>query len=121
LELDRQLEVWRMHLPESLRFPGADSLQLPPGALAAPFGFRRRPVDERLLGFLKARYCAAKTLTHRPFVYAVLHAEDRDSVPDETPQKAALYLRSALMGPIHAGILDDPFPLMQLPLNPCRT
>ncbi|KAL8364511.1 hypothetical protein RB595_003679 [Gaeumannomyces hyphopodioides] len=120
-ELDRQLEVWRTHLPEILRFDNNESLDVTVTQCEPRPGGRQRPIGDRLLGFLRARYLAAKSIIHRPFLHAVLHAKGIDSVAEGDVQKAALCLRAAFAGPIHAGILGDPFPLMQLPLNPCRT
>lgn len=120
-ELDRQLEVWRTHLPEILRFDNNESFDVTLTQCEPRPGGRQRPIGDRLLGFLRARYLAAKSIIHRPFLHAVLHAKGIDSVAEGDVQKAALCLRAAFAGPMHAGILGDPFPLMQLPLNPCRT
>jgi hypothetical protein len=81
---------------------------------------RRRTAQEKLLGFLKARYCAAKALIYRSFIYRILHAEDPDSISDDDRRGAELSLRAAIAGPVYAGILWDNLKTIEKPINPCR-
>ncbi|KLU93163.1 hypothetical protein MAPG_12101 [Magnaporthiopsis poae ATCC 64411] len=103
---------------ELARYPEMEEMPEFAGPVRAPPWRPPKTIGDRLLGFLRARYLAAKSIIHRPFLHAVLHTKGIDSVAEGDVQKAALCLRAAFAGPIHAGILGDPFPLMQLPLNP---
>jgi hypothetical protein len=116
-ELDHQLESWRTHLPPSLLFPNIDELPLEYEHMLTPF---KRSVREKLLGFLKARYCAAKAIIFRAFVYKILHVDDANSITEEDKRGAEISLRAAIQGPLHAGVLWDSFATTQVPINPCR-
>jgi hypothetical protein len=116
-ELDHQLETWRSHLPPRLIFASIDSL--PTWQHSSMIEQQQRSTRDKLLGFIKARYCAAKAIIFRSFVYKILHAHDGD-IDEQDIRGAKICLEAALNGPLSAGILCDSFRSMQSPINPCR-
>ncbi|KAN0120118.1 hypothetical protein V8E51_002326 [Hyaloscypha variabilis] len=117
-ELDHQLEGWRTHLPPHLHFPSIDALLMQDAEMLQP---RSRTAQEKLLGFLKARYCAAKALIYRPSLYRIIHAKDSDGISEDDRRGAELSLRAAIVGPVYAGILWDNLKTIEKPINPCRS
>ncbi|KAG5816046.1 hypothetical protein H9Q74_006127 [Fusarium xylarioides] len=78
-ELDRQLEEWRTCLPQGLEFPAYSEAQL---ADIPELDQTHRSTDERLRGHLMARYFAAKSIIHRPYIYKTLHHGATASLSD---------------------------------------
>lgn len=113
-ELDHQLEIWRDHLPESLKF----DTQADPSLLIGPEV--SRTMHEKLVGTLKTRYFAAKAIIFRPFAYKVLHNDDATTPTDDDIAGAKISLESALQVPLQAGLLCDNLRLVPLLLNPSR-
>ncbi|KAF4980214.1 hypothetical protein FZEAL_3725 [Fusarium zealandicum] len=104
LELDRQLEEWRTCLPPGLEFSSYSDSQQPEMSNV----YQPRSTDERLRGHLMARYFAAKSIIHRPFVYKALHC-DQDALLCEADERGAkTAVGSAFMSLIHSGILSEP-------------
>ncbi|KAF5719299.1 oleate-activated transcription factor 1 [Fusarium globosum] len=93
-ELDRQLEEWRTCLPQGLEFLPYSEAQL----AEVPEYDQTRSTDERLRGHLMARYFAAKSIIHRPYIYKTLHhgatasLSDADAVGARTAAGSALIL-----------------------------
>lgn len=56
-ELDYQLEQWKLHLPEPLRWDEPDA-----------------PSSDINAARLRAKYFGARYIIHRPFIYHVIHA-----------------------------------------------
>lgn len=115
-ELDHQLELWRLHLPVALSFPAISISQAQEISRATG----PRTIREKLVGVLQARYCAAKTTMHRPFIYRCLHCDDIASLSDDDLGKAQLALFAALFIPLHSGLLSENLSLLPHPMNPCR-
>jgi hypothetical protein len=114
-ELDRQLEGWRESLPAALHFSCEDAKSL------SLEDSQFQTVRQRLLASLKARYCGAKTIIHRPILYKLLHCADAvDGVPLSDQDAAGQALCMALAVALHGGILRVPWCLLPHPINPCR-
>jgi hypothetical protein len=116
-ELDRQLEEWRTCLPQGLEFPSYSEAQL---AEVPELDQTHRSTDERLRGHLQARYFAAKSIIHRPYVYKTLHYDTTASLSDADAAGARTAVGSALMSVISSGILHEPLVLLLHPINSCR-
>src|SRR5690606_8689387 len=58
-ELDYQLELWKSHLPEPLRWDESDP-----------------PSSDINAARLRAKYFGARYIIHRPFVYLRMHGND---------------------------------------------
>lgn len=115
-ELDRQLEEWRACLPSSLHFD-----QYSPSEERAPPGpHQPRPTEERLRGFLKARYFAAKSIIYRPFIYRALHATHAMLLSDEEKAGARTAVGAAFMNAVSSGLLHEPLTLLFHPINVWR-
>ncbi|KAI1033741.1 hypothetical protein LB503_011110 [Fusarium chuoi] len=112
LELDRQLEEWRTCLPQGLEFLPYSEAQL----AETP-----RSTDERLRGHLMARYFAAKSIIHRPYIYKTLHHGATASLTDADAAGARTAIGSALMSVVASGILHEPLVLLLHPINSCRS
>ncbi|KAH6692476.1 hypothetical protein F5X68DRAFT_273725 [Plectosphaerella plurivora] len=116
-ELDRQLEEWRACLPSSLHFD-----QYSPSEERAPPGpHQPRPTEERLRGFLKARYFAAKSIIYRPFIYRALHATHAMLLSDEEKAGARAAVGAAFMNAVSSGLLHEPLTLLFHPINVWRS
>ncbi|KAG4291879.1 hypothetical protein FPRO06_13132 [Fusarium proliferatum] len=92
-ELDRQLEEWRACLPQGLEFLPYSEAQL----AEVPEFDQTRSTDERLRGHLMARYFAAKSIIHRPYIYKTLHHGATASLSDADTAGARTAVGSALM------------------------
>ncbi|CVL03768.1 uncharacterized protein FMAN_15008 [Fusarium mangiferae] len=116
-ELDRQLEEWRTCLPQ-----GLDSLPYSEAQVAeVPEFDQTRSTDERLRGHLMARYFAAKSIIHRPYIYKTLHHGAVASLSDADAAGARTAVGSALMSVVVSGILHEPLVLLLHPINSCRS
>lgn len=116
-ELDRQLEEWRTCLPQGLEFLPYSEAQL---AEVPEFDQTHRSTDERLRGHLMARYFAAKSIIHRPYIYKTLHHGTTASLTDADAAGARTAVGSALMSVVASGILHEPLVLLLHPINSCR-
>lgn len=115
-ELDRQLEEWRSCLPPDLQFGQYASGD----EFVPPQPTRTRTTEERLRGFLMARYYTAKSIIYRPFVYRALHAPDPELLSEEDKTGASTAVGAALMHSIHSGLLHEPLTLLFHPINTWR-
>ncbi|KAF5723948.1 oleate-activated transcription factor 1 [Fusarium mundagurra] len=93
-ELDRQLEEWRTCLPQGLEFLAYSEAQL---AEVPELDQTHRSTNERLRGHLMARYFAAKSIIHRPYIYKTLHHGATASLSDADAAGARTAVGSALM------------------------
>lgn len=116
-ELDRQLEEWRTCLPQGLEFLSYSEAQL---AEDPQLDQTHRSTDERLRGHLQARYFAAKSIIHRPYIYKTLHHDTTASISDADAAGARTAVGSALMSVVASGILQEPLVLLLHPINSCR-
>ncbi len=98
-ELDHQLETWRSHLPPRLIFASIDSL--PTWQFSSMIEPQQRPTRDKLLGFIKARYCAAKAIIFRSFVHKILHAHEGGN-EEQDILGVRICLKAALHGPLSA-------------------
>src|SRR5689334_18606235 len=114
-ELDRQLEEWRSCLPPSIQFTTPAN----PLDLRMSRTYQPRPTHERLLGYLKGRYCAAKAIIYRPYVYEVLHCDHPASLSEHAKRGAHISLESALHLLPRVGLLHEPMALLLFPMNIC--
>ncbi|KAH7216106.1 hypothetical protein DER44DRAFT_820991 [Fusarium oxysporum] len=117
-ELDRQLEEWRTCLPQGLEFSSYSEAQL---AEIPGLDQTHRSTDERLRGQLQARYFAAKSIIHRPFIYKALHRDHTAPLTDADAAGARIAVGSALMSVVVSGILQEPLALLLHPINSCRS
>ncbi|CCT75820.1 uncharacterized protein FFUJ_11862 [Fusarium fujikuroi IMI 58289] len=115
-ELDRQLEEWRTCLPQGLEFLPYSEAQL----AEVPEFNQTRSTDERLRGHLMARYFAAKSIIHRPYIYKTLHHGATASLSDADTAGARTAVGSAVMSVVASGILHEPLVLLLHPINSCR-
>ncbi|KAJ4211730.1 hypothetical protein NW759_012330 [Fusarium solani] len=115
-ELDRQLEEWRMCLPSGLEFSAYSGAQQTDDQDIAQI----RPIHERLRGNLMARYFAAKSIIHRPFIYRALHCEHGSMLSEEDQIGAQTAIGSAFRCTLYSGIFHEPLPLLLHPINTCR-
>lgn len=115
-ELDRQLEEWRMFLPQGLQFPSYSGTE----DLGLPEPHEPRTTDQRLLGHLMARYYSAKSIIHRPFVYRTLHCDQFTLLSETDKFGTSTAVGSAFMSVIHSGIFHEPLELLLHPINSCR-
>ncbi|KAL4967867.1 fungal specific transcription factor domain-containing protein [Aspergillus stella-maris] len=113
-ELDHQLELWRQHLPAELAFPTLD--QMTPWQGENYGSITTSPYD-RALGTLKTRYCAAKSIILRPFLYKALHPSPHESVSPSELEYSRLCLLAVLQAPLHQGILTNILRASQTPMN----
>ncbi|KPM35405.1 hypothetical protein AK830_g11153 [Neonectria ditissima] len=116
-ELDRQLEEWRACLPAALQFPPYSESQ----EKDAPEPYQPRDIHKRLLGHLMARYFAAKSIIHRPFVYRALHHGPASFLTEGDKLGARVALDSASLSVLYSGLLHEPMALLLHPINSCRT
>ncbi|VTT75196.1 unnamed protein product [Fusarium fujikuroi] len=116
-ELDRQLEEWRTCLPQGLEFLPYSEAQL----AEVPEFNQTRSTDERLRGHLMARYFAAKSIIHRPYIYKTLHHGATASLSDADTAGARTAVGSAVMSVVASGILHEPLVLLLHPINSCRS
>ncbi|KAM5344416.1 hypothetical protein ACJ41O_012952 [Fusarium nematophilum] len=116
-ELDRQLEEWRICLPQGLEFQGYSEAQ----DIGDAKLYHPRSTDERLRGHLMTRYFAAKSIIHRPFVYRALHCDQVALLSEADKSGARTAVGCALMSVIHSGILHEPLVLLLHPINSCRS
>jgi hypothetical protein len=115
-ELDRQLELWRAHLPLSLQFTNLTvSDAWASGDNASP-----RNTQQRLHANMQSRYYAAKAILYRPFVYNFLNCDSARQFTSEELKGACIALEAALLVPLQGGLLWGRYPLLPLPINPCR-
>ncbi|KAL4797552.1 hypothetical protein BDV19DRAFT_387355 [Aspergillus venezuelensis] len=113
-ELDHQLELWRQHLPADLAFPTLD--QMTPWQSDNHANLTTSPYD-RALSTLKARYCAAKSIILRPFLYKALHPSPHETVSPTELEYSRLCLLAVLQAPLHQGILTNILRASQTPMN----
>jgi hypothetical protein len=117
-ELDHQLELWRQHLPTELAFPTLAQMNpwqhedLTRRRAASPF--------ERATGALRARYCAAKSIILRPFLYTLLNSPPHGSIPARDQENAQLCMLAALQAVLRQGILRDSIRAIPMPVNLIR-
>jgi hypothetical protein len=117
-ELDHQLELWRQHLPTELAFPTLAQMNpwqhedLTRRRAASPF--------ERATGALRARYCAAKSIILRPFLYTLLNSPPHESIPSRDQEKAQLCMLAVLQAVLRQGILRDSIRAIPMPVNLIR-
>ncbi|KAJ0417132.1 hypothetical protein BJY00DRAFT_316248 [Aspergillus carlsbadensis] len=117
-ELDHQLELWRQHLPTELAFPTLAQMNpwqhedLTRRRAASPF--------ERATGALRARYCAAKSIILRPFLYTLLNNPPRESIPARDQENAQLCMLAVLQAVLRQGILRDSIRAIPMPVNLIR-
>ncbi|RSL50764.1 hypothetical protein CEP53_008691 [Fusarium sp. AF-6] len=116
-ELDRQLEEWRVCLPSGLEFSAYSEAQ----QMDDQNFTQIRPIHERLRGNLMARYFAAKSIIHRPFIYRVLHCEHGSMLSEEDQIGAQTAIGSAFRCTFYSGIFHEPLPLLLHPINSCRS
>ncbi|KAH8679292.1 hypothetical protein BGZ61DRAFT_457010 [Ilyonectria robusta] len=115
-ELDRQLEEWRACLPATFQFPSYSASQ----ENYNPEPYQPRDTHERLKGHLRARYFAAKSIIHRPFVYRALHQVPASSLTEGDKLGARVAVDSAVLSVHHSGVLHEPMALLLHPINSCR-
>ncbi|KAK1705278.1 hypothetical protein BDP67DRAFT_604593 [Colletotrichum lupini] len=116
-ELSRQIEEWKACLPVALQFETFSLVEEVRLLSSHPV----RPMQQRLRGHLKARYCAAKTILYRSHVHRCLHASAISALSDEDMLGAKVAVSSAIIGVLHGGILQEPFGLLLFPINSWRT
>ncbi|KAM0335755.1 hypothetical protein ACHAQA_000805 [Verticillium albo-atrum] len=116
-ELDRQLEEWRACLPASLNFAS----YAPSEERVPPEPHRPRTTEERLRGFLMARYFAAKSIIYRPYIYRVLHTCAPSHLSEEDRAGARTAVGAAFMNSVSSGLLHEPLPLLFHPINVWRS
>lgn len=116
-ELDRQLEEWRMCLPPGFEFAAysSETQEFDDQNLD-----QRRPVNERLRSNLMARYFAAKSIIHRPYIYRALYCGHGSILSEEDQNGARTAIGSALMCTLCSEIFHEPLPLVLHPINACR-
>jgi len=125
-ELNQQLEQWRCHLPPTLQFSSLSSDDTAWDLEAAD----RRIVNgeghlqsssprANLVGHLRARYCAAKSIIYRPFAFKVLHFSPL-SLRNEDYDCLRTCLLGAIWIPVASRLGIEKMCLLQNPLNPCR-
>lgn len=114
-ELDRQLEGWRVCLPQGLEFPTYSIAQEQATAPSSP-----RPTMDRLRGHLMARYYACKSIIHRPFLYQALNSTRTSNLLDAFKSGARTTVGAGLLSCIHSGFLNEPLTLLLHPINTCR-
>ncbi|RDW61744.1 fungal specific transcription factor domain-containing protein [Aspergillus mulundensis] len=117
-ELDHQLELWRQHLPAELTFPTLAHMNpwqdedLTTRRAASPY--------ERAIGALRARYCAAKTIILRPFLYTLLNTPPQSTIPATAHENAKLCLLATFQAVLRQGILRDSIRAIPMPINLIR-
>ncbi|KAL3447521.1 hypothetical protein BJX65DRAFT_92268 [Aspergillus insuetus] len=117
-ELDHQLELWRQHLPTELAFPALAQMDpwqhedLTRRRAASPF--------ERATGALRARYCAAKSIILRPFLYTLLNSPPDGGIPARDQENAQLCMLAVLQAVLRQGILRDSIRAIPMPVNLIR-
>jgi len=105
-----------MCLPQGLDFPSYSPTQ----EQVDHTHFTPRSTKDRLRGHLMARYYAAKSIVHRPFLYQVLHNDHISVLSDAEKNGARTAVGSAFMSCVHSGILHEPITLLLHPINSCR-
>ncbi|KAH8890265.1 hypothetical protein GQ53DRAFT_807397 [Thozetella sp. PMI_491] len=115
-ELDRQLEEWRACLPPSLEFSPYVLFQSKEPTVPGP-----PSTNERLKGNLMARYFAAKSILHRPFLYRVLHNADFSRLSQRDMTGAQIAIDSAFQSFLHNRLLQDSLPVLVHPINAWRS
>ncbi|KAL2827665.1 hypothetical protein BJY01DRAFT_255626 [Aspergillus pseudoustus] len=117
-ELDHQLELWRQHLPTELSFPTLAQMNpwqheyLTRHRTASPF--------ERAVGALRARYCAAKSIILRPFLYTLLNSPPQENISARDQENAQLCMLAVLQAVLRQGILRDSIRAIPMPVNLIR-
>ncbi|KAL4779188.1 hypothetical protein BJX76DRAFT_98373 [Aspergillus varians] len=117
-ELDHQLELWREHLPTELAFPTL--AQMNPWQREGLTKRRAASPSDRAIGALKARYCAAKSIILRPFLYELLNSPPQEGIPASSQEIARLCLLAVLQAALHQGILRDSIRGIPMPINLIR-
>jgi hypothetical protein len=121
-ELDQQLEQWRCHLPRELQFPPlSDDWNLQAAAAGIENANRRSTRSPRvnLVGHLRSRYCAAKSIIYRSFAFKVLYLPPH-LLCAEDYRCFRICLLGAVWIAVAARLSIERFQLLQNPLNPCR-
>ncbi|KAM0279982.1 hypothetical protein ACHAQH_004311 [Verticillium albo-atrum] len=116
-ELDRQLEEWRGCLPPSLNFASYAPFE----ERVPPEPHRPRTTEERLRGFLMARYFAAKSIIYRPYIYRALYIDSPSQLSKDDKAGARTAVGAAFMNSVSSGLLYEPLPLLFHPINVWRS
>ncbi|KAL2812456.1 hypothetical protein BDW59DRAFT_167809 [Aspergillus cavernicola] len=116
-ELDHQLELWRQHLPAELSFPTLAQMN----PTRREDMTRRTAVPyERALGSLRTRYCSAKSIILRPFLYKLLNSPPQETIPPADQENARLCLLADLQAVRRQGVLGDSIRAIPMPVNLIR-